>query len=171
MTESSNVSPSRTAHDFESLASKGFSVSTDARRIDRTFVHLFLSHEVPWALDIPRDVVDRSIDHSLCVGAYLNDSQVGFVRAVTDQATFAYIYDLFVIPKYRGMGLGRWLVATLLTRDEVRDVKSWWLLSDDPAARGLFSSFGFAEPERERLARWMAVPGRSRGFWSEQRKP
>jgi GNAT superfamily N-acetyltransferase len=153
----------------DELASSGFSVSTDDARIDRDFVHRFLTGEAPWALDIPRHVVDRAIDHSLCVGAYLHQAQVGFARAITDQATFAYVDDLFVISEHRGMGLGRWLVATLLAQDEVREVKSWWLLSDDQAARRLFSSFGFAAPEPERLARWMAIPGRSREFWGELR--
>jgi GNAT superfamily N-acetyltransferase len=114
-------------------------------------------------------VLDRAIDNSVCLGLYHGTAQVGFARAVTDRATFAYIDDVFVVPEHRGIGLGRWLVSSLMDGEEVRAVKSWWLLADDAVARRMFEAVGFAEPEPERLLRWMALPNRSRGDWENAR--
>jgi hypothetical protein len=46
---------------------------------------------------------------------------------------------------------------------ELADVKSWWLLADSREARALSLRTGFVDPEPERMARWMALPNRSRG--------
>jgi hypothetical protein len=58
-----------------------FSISDDASRLDRVVIHAFLT-ESYWAKGIPRDVVDRSIDGSLCFGVYEGSPQVGFARVV-----------------------------------------------------------------------------------------
>jgi hypothetical protein len=50
-------------------------------------VHGFLTN-CYWAKGIPREVVARSIEHSLCFGIYEGDgAQVGFARVVSDFAT------------------------------------------------------------------------------------
>jgi GNAT superfamily N-acetyltransferase len=143
-------------------------ISSERSRLDRDFVHGYLSTSAPWALGIPREVLDRAIDHSVCVGAYDPDLQIGFARAVTDQATFAYIDDVFVLDGYRRSGLGGRMVAALMDLPELGRVKSWWLMADDPDARRLFGRLGFDTPEPERLARWMTVRNRSRGYWQRQ---
>lgn len=140
-------------------------VSADPARLDRAFIHQYLSSHAPWALGVPRAVMDRAVDHSVCVGAYHDGQQVGFARAVTDQATFAYIDDVFVTDEHRQAGVATRLVMTLLEMEELRHVKSWWLLAEDPHARSLFTGLGFGRPEPERLRRWMALPNRSRGYW------
>jgi GNAT superfamily N-acetyltransferase len=140
-------------------------LSTDQRRIDVDFVHNFLSRESAWARGIPRAVVERSLHYSLCFGLYTNDRQVGFARVITDYATFAYIDDVFVVASYRGRGLGKWLVEGILTHPGLQGLRSWWLLAGSEEARQLFASVGFQTPEVERLGRWMAFPGGSRGFY------
>jgi ribosomal protein S18 acetylase RimI-like enzyme len=36
--------------------------------------------------------------------------QIGFARLITDNITFAYITDLYVLPDYQGLGLGEWIL-------------------------------------------------------------
>jgi hypothetical protein len=73
----------------------GYEISTDATRLDRDLVHDFLSKDAYWARGIPRAVVDRCIENSLCFGLYRDTEQVGFARVVTDRAAIAYLGDVF----------------------------------------------------------------------------
>lgn len=147
------------------LAALGYTLSTDTRAVDRGMVHRFLASEAPWSLGVPREVVDRALDNSVCASAFLHEHQIGFARVVSDRATFAYIDDVFVLEQHRGLGIAHWLAATLMQSDELQSVKSWWLMAGEEAARRTFGRLGFVAPEADRLARWMALPGRSRGFW------
>jgi hypothetical protein len=72
----------------------GYTIDTDPERLDRDAIHAFLA-DAYWSFGLPRDVLDRSIEHSLCFGLYAPDgSQAGFARVVTDRATFAWIGDV-----------------------------------------------------------------------------
>ena len=80
-----------------------FTISDDRARLDRNAVHRFLESSY-WAKGIPREVVDRSIDHSLSFGVYDGEALVGFARVITDRATYAYVADVFVLESHRGAG-------------------------------------------------------------------
>ena len=133
-------------------------VSTDPARLDRELVHAFLSRESYWALGIAREVVDRAIDGSVPFGVYEGGAQVGFARAVTDGATFAWIADVFVVRSHRGRGLGRALVEAVLADPRVRAARNVLLGTAD--AHGLYTPHGFTaltSPERYLILR---RPGR-----------
>src|ERR1700722_20715188 len=84
-----------------------FPISTDRARLDLDVIHGFLTTGY-WAKGIPREVVARSIEHSLCFGVYDgNIAQVGFARVISDFATIAYVGDVFVLDSHRGRGLGQ----------------------------------------------------------------
>jgi GNAT superfamily N-acetyltransferase len=150
---------------MEAWTRNGYRISTDPTRLNRTLVHRFLSEQSVWARDIPAEVVDRAIEHSLCFGVYCGGEQVGFARVITDHATFAYLNDLFILEAHRRHGLATWLVQTVLVHPHVRGLKSWWLLTGSVEARRLFEEVGFHTPEPERLTRWMTLPGGGRGFY------
>jgi GNAT superfamily N-acetyltransferase len=122
---------------------EGFTVSTDPRRQDLDAIHAYLAQSY-WAAGIPREVVERSLRHSLCFGLYEADRQVGFARVVTDLATFGYVADVFVLEPWRGRGLSKWLMECLLAHPDLQDVRRWHLVTRD--AHGLYARFGFAEP-------------------------
>src|SRR5690349_1527097 len=90
----------------------GYEISTDKSRLDIGLIHAFLSSSY-WAKGIPRAVVEKSVKNSLCFGAYRDGRQVGFGRAVTDLATFAYVADVFVLPEHRGRGIARSLINAM----------------------------------------------------------
>jgi GNAT superfamily N-acetyltransferase len=120
-------------------------VSTDPDRLDRELIHAFLSRESYWALGIARETVDRAIERSIPFGLYLGGAQVGFARAVTDAATFAWIADVFVLASHRGRGLGRRLVDAVLAHPDVRGVRDVLLATAD--AHGVYAPLGFGRLE------------------------
>lgn len=126
-----------------------FVISTDRDRLDVPLIHSFLCNDSYWAKGIPRSTVERSLQHSLCFGIYRADQQTGFARVITDYTTFAYLADVFIVPAYRGRGLSKWLVKTILGHPELQGLRRWMLATTD--AHGLYKQFGFVplpHPER-----------------------
>ncbi|HEY4901778.1 MAG TPA: hypothetical protein VIH91_13270 [Terriglobales bacterium] len=76
-------------------------LSSDLAKMDVDVIHGYLTR-VYWSEGIPRDVVERSMRNSLCFGVFCGTKQVGFARAITDFATFAYVADVFVLEQHRG---------------------------------------------------------------------
>ena len=112
-------------------------------------IHRYLSEESYWAKNIPRRIVERSIENALCFGAYEGHTQVGFARVVTDFAIFAYVGDVFVLPAHRGRGVSKMLMRAIREHSSLQELRRWYLLTDD--AHGLYEQFGFhalEEPER-----------------------
>jgi GNAT superfamily N-acetyltransferase len=132
-----------------------FTISTDPARLDRARIREFLSTSY-WAPDIPREVVDRSIEGSLCFGVYDGASQVGFARVITDAATFAYVADVFVLESQRGQGLGVWLMETIRAHPRLQGLRRWSLVTRD--AHALYRRVGFADVENP--GRWMEIVDR-----------
>jgi GNAT superfamily N-acetyltransferase len=118
-------------------------IDSDKGRLDLAMIHGFLSR-THWAKGIPLEVLRRAIDHSLCFGLYRDGAQIGFARVVTDQATFAYLADVFVVEGERNVGLGRWLVETILARPELEGLKRWMLVTRN--AQSLYRRCGFHDP-------------------------
>ena len=125
------------------MSVNGYEISTDRDRIDVELVFDFLSHESYWALGIPRDVVERSIDNSLCFGVYHGDALVGFARIVTDRATFALVADVFILKPHRGQGLSKWLMHDVMNHPALQGLRRLLLLTTD--AHELYAQFGFTE--------------------------
>jgi GNAT superfamily N-acetyltransferase len=117
-----------------------YTISTDPSRLDVALIHRFLSQEAFWALGRPREVVERSIENSLCFGLYCEAAQVGFCRMVTDHATFGWLDDVFILPEYRGQRLGKWLVACVMSHPEVQGLQRVALATRD--AHSLYMDYG-----------------------------
>jgi GNAT superfamily N-acetyltransferase len=119
----------------------GVDISDDPARLDLDLIHAFLAEQSYWARGRARVVVERAVAGSLCLGAYGPAGQLGFARAVTDRAVFAWMSDVFVLPAARGTGIGRALVACLLDHPELATINRWMLVTRD--AHGLYREFGF----------------------------
>jgi GNAT superfamily N-acetyltransferase len=119
-------------------------VSTDKTRIDVSLVHAFLSEEAYWSRGRERSVVERSIEGSMCFGIYDERGQVGFARVVTDHATFAWVCDVFVLPRARGKGLSKWLMRVMVDHPALQLLRRWMLGTLD--AHGLYEKVGFVPP-------------------------
>jgi N-acetylglutamate synthase-like GNAT family acetyltransferase len=130
-----------------------FIISTDKGRLDVPYIHHFLSRLSYWAEDIPYEVVQRSVENSLCFGVYHQQQQIGFAHVITDEATFAYLADVFIDDQYRGKGLSKWLMQVIKEHPSLQGLR-WFLLATKDA-HSLYSQFGFiplSMPER-----WMQI--------------
>jgi GNAT superfamily N-acetyltransferase len=120
-----------------------YEIDTAKDRLDIGLIHHFLSHCSHWARGIPREVVERSITNSLCFGLYRDGAQIGFARVVTDEATFAYLADVFVVAEHRNAGLGQFLVEAILAHPPLQGLRRWLLVTRDAAS--LYRRCGFTD--------------------------
>jgi len=127
--------------------------STDKAKLDVAYVHHFLSKESYWAKNIPMKTVKKSIKGSCCFGVYHKSEQVGFARVVTDHATFGYIADVFILDEYRGKGLSKWLMETIMNHPELQGLRRWMLGTRD--AHGLYEQFGWTVLDEDTRKRFM----------------
>jgi N-acetylglutamate synthase-like GNAT family acetyltransferase len=127
-----------------------FLISTDRARLDLDVIHGFLTRSSYWAKGIPREIVARSIENSLCFGVYDGSgAQVGFARVITDLATYAYIADVFVLESHRGHGMGKCLMEFIVHHPALQGMRRWNLTTRD--AHALYALVGFKPlqvPER-----------------------
>lgn len=129
-------------------------LSDDRARLDVARVHGWLAASY-WSPGIERALVERAVTGSWCLAAYREGEQVGFARAVTDRATFAWIADVFVDPAARGAGLGRRMARWFVEHPDLAGVRRIGLVTAD--AHGVYAPLGFhplRRPENfmERLA-------------------
>jgi N-acetylglutamate synthase-like GNAT family acetyltransferase len=126
-----------------------YTISTDKTKLDLDVIHQFLSQDSYWALNIPRELVQRAIDNSLCFGVYHENQQVGFARVTSDLTTFAYLSDVFVVPAHRGKGLSKFLVETISNYPDLQGLRRWVLVTQD--AHTLYAQFGFTPLDKPDL--------------------
>ena len=119
-------------------------VSTDVADLDVDLIHRVLSTQTYWAKGIPRVLVERSIANSLCFGGFVDDAQIAFARVISDYATFANLVDVFVLPKHRGRGHGKALMAAVFAHPRLQGLRRFMLATSD--AHGLYAHFGFTAP-------------------------
>jgi len=118
-----------------------YTITTDKSRLEVDMIHRYLSEESYWAKNIPLELVERSIENSLCFGAFEDDRQIGFARVVTDYAVFAYVGDVFVLDSHRGRGVSKQLMQAVRDHPDLQQLRRWHLLTRD--AHKLYEQVGF----------------------------
>ncbi|PRY08763.1 GNAT family N-acetyltransferase [Paraburkholderia sp. BL25I1N1] len=124
-------------------------VSNDKAALDMEMVYTFLSRETPWARGMPRETFERAVAGSLCFGGYIDGKQIAFARLITDEATFAYLCDVFVLPAYRGKGYASALMKRVFASPSLQGLRRIVLVTTD--AHRVYEPHGFtglATPER-----------------------
>ena len=140
---------------------ESFTISTDPSRLDVDAIADMLSRAY-WTKGRPRQKLEHALQNSLVFGLYNGDRQIGLARVISDYAIFAYLCDVFIHEDYRTRGLGKWLMATVMSHPGLQGLRRWTLATTD--AHGLYRQFGWAaldHPER-----WMEIlnpyPGEER---------
>ncbi|KMY84976.1 short chain dehydrogenase [Candidatus Paraburkholderia calva] len=82
-------------------------LTTDIERFQFDVVHQYLSEVAYWSPGISREKIERAARHSIAFGLFLDDTQIGYARMITDTATFAYLADVFMLPEHQGKGLSK----------------------------------------------------------------
>ena len=126
----------------------------DQERLDLARIHGWLASSY-WSPGIERSLLERAIAGSHCLGAYRGGEQIGFARAITDYATFAWIADVWVDEACRGQGLGKTLVRWFVDHPRFSGIRRIGLTTAD--AHGVYAKLGFTpllRPDRymERLS-------------------
>lgn len=134
-----------------------YSFSTDKSKLQVDAIHYFLSNEAYWSKNIPLEVVQKAIKNSICVGIYDAESQIGFARVISDEATFAYLADVFVLPEFRGKGLSKALMSFIMSWDWVAQIRRFTLATRD--AHSLYAAYGFAAPTKPEINMEISRPG------------
>jgi GNAT superfamily N-acetyltransferase len=129
----------------------GFEVDDDRERIDVEAVHDFVSNHSYWAPGRAREEQERLVrEAQRVVGVYYDGCQIGFARAVSDGASVTYLADVYVLPEYRGHGLGVELIREMIENGPYAD-KRWILHTAD--AHALYEKFGFGPPSERVMER------------------
>lgn len=126
-------------------------VSDDRSLLDIAAIHAFLSEQSYWAGGISKRRLETALDNSIPFGLFEGGRQIGFARAITDRATFAYLADVYISETHRGLGLSSLLLEAVLGHPEVQHLRRWMLGTKD--AHNLYSRFGFVALEEPQ--RWM----------------
>lgn len=118
-----------------------FVVSCDPARlaVDELLTLLQTTH---WAGEMSGATLERAVANSICYGVYDGERLMGFGRAVTDRATYAYLTDVVIHPGYRRQGLGRWLIESILAHPDLQGLRRIALVTRD--AEELYHQLGFS---------------------------
>jgi GNAT superfamily N-acetyltransferase len=115
-------------------------ISKDKKDIDIEKLVEYICSESYWGKGRTREIIERSIDNSVCYSVLSGKEFAGFARVITDKATFNYICDLFIFTEYRGKGLGKKLIDFIVNDPEIKDGGHLLLTRD---AHELYGRFGF----------------------------
>jgi len=98
--------------------------STDRQKVDVPQVQHLLAIGAFWASQRTLSDLETAIQHSEpVVTAWDGERLVGFARATSDRVYRAVLWDVVIHPEYRGQGLGRTLVTTLLAHPSIKDTQ------------------------------------------------
>lgn len=126
----------------------GYTVTTDHERVDLDAVWAFLRTSY-WSPGVPRETVATAVANSIPFSLLAPDGgQVGFARALTDRARFAWLADVYVLESHRGRGLGVWLVETVISHPDLDGVR---IVLGTADAHGLYARFGFEAVDGRRM--------------------
>ncbi len=122
---------------------EAFCISTEKSKLDVDAIHKFLSTKAYWCINIPKEKMLTSIQNSLCFGVYEDKKQIGFARIITDYSTIAYLGDVYILEAYRGKGLSKWLISTIMDCPSLQGLRRWILLTGD--AHELYRKYGWTD--------------------------
>jgi GNAT superfamily N-acetyltransferase len=101
------------------VSDKTFLISSDKSLLPLPFVQEAYGTEAMfWATPLDDDITRTMLNSSLTLGLYALSNEegavkrtpIGMARMVTDYTTLLYLTDVYLVPGYRGLGLGKWII-------------------------------------------------------------
>jgi len=117
-------------------------ISDNKDLLDIGFIHFELSNSY-WAKNIPIELVQKSIAHSLCFGVYKDKKQIGFARVISDYATFGYLCDVIISQDEQSKGAGKMLMEFIMKHPDLKGLRRFMLATRD--AHTLYMKYGFTK--------------------------
>lgn len=109
---------------------------------------LSLLHDTHWGGGITIEVLAVAVRNSICFGVYEGERLVGFARAVSDLATYAYLTDVVIAAEARGRRLGEWLIECIRAHPDLQGLRRIALLTRDAAP--FYERLGFTRGSGDR---------------------
>lgn len=119
-------------------------ITYDLNQTDFEIIFSFLSERSYWSNGISKTCLKRACDNSLCFVVQNNNALCAFARVVSDQATFANLLDVFVLEEYRGQGIGKKLITTIIEDERLQGLRRFTLATKD--AHDLYVQYDFTKP-------------------------
>jgi GNAT superfamily N-acetyltransferase len=121
----------------------GMIIVDDSSQVDLDVVYDLLK-KTYWAKDRSKETIAKTIENSLCFSVFKNDKQIGFARVVTDFATFSWIADVIIEPRFRRQGIGKFLMQCVTEHPAIKSTTQTLRTRD---AHGLYEKFNFERSE------------------------
>jgi len=124
-------------------------------------IHTFLSHESYWNRGVSLALVEKAVQNSIpfCLlhqpDSSAKPSLAGFARVVSDCAAIGYLGDVFVLAPHRKLGLGKFLVGTIVSLPELSTLRAFNLMTAD--AQSFYEQFGFKMCTEEDFKTFMSL--------------
>jgi N-acetylglutamate synthase-like GNAT family acetyltransferase len=118
-------------------------IKTGKENMDLDMIHRFLTQDSYWAKGISYELVENSLSNSFCVGAFIDEKQIGFARVITDYSTFAYLADVLVLPQYQGKGVAKKMLSHIFQQTWIKRLRRIMLATKD--AHELYRQFQFKD--------------------------
>ncbi|KAF7719800.1 Uncharacterized protein PECH_006904 [Penicillium ucsense] len=124
-----------------------------------------------WGKPFPEEVMYHMLHDCMSFGVYKytqslsdggervapsteNTRQIGLARMVTDNVTFGYLSDVYVLPEFQGLGLGRWLmdcISEIFSIENMPNLRRIMLLTGDKRMQDWYAKiFGMEVIAHER---------------------
>ncbi len=116
-----------------------FYVSNEKSKLQLEAVKALIQ-QTYWANNRSEATIIKSIENAICYGVYYNDIQVGFGRVVTDYSTVYWICDIIIDENFRGLGLGKLLMSSIMGNKELEGLLG---ILSTKNAHGLYEKSGF----------------------------
>jgi GNAT superfamily N-acetyltransferase len=121
----------------------GITIVDDRSQVDFEAVYNLLK-DAYWTKGRSKETMAQAFEHSLCFSVFKDDKQIGFARVVTDYAVFSWIADVIIDPRFRGQGIGKFLMQCVTEHPAITSIIQTLRTRD---AYGLYEKFNFERSE------------------------
>jgi GNAT superfamily N-acetyltransferase len=129
-----------------------YRITEDKTMLSVDVIKNFLNNHSYWGKNRTREQIISAIENSMCFGMFVNNSQIGFARVVTDYTTMYYLADVFVVPEHQRKGYGRKLIEHIVEHPKLKKLLG---ILFTQSAHNLYEEYGFSSRDKRIAERVM----------------